>query len=417
MQKDIKTVYSAFAVSRTGNRGAVSMLESAIDYLTTDECGGIVNVFTVYPEEDKKLPPTPNVNIYKGTPANLVFKIIPLCILYRIIGFLLPKSIWGREMKALIETDVCLLIGGTTFSDAQIFKVIYNVACVLPTIILGKKSIMYSQTIGPFKKTFNRICGKFCLSKVSFVVPRGEGSFKNVKELGIEQCEYFTDSAFTLVVHDEIKNRIKEKYINLSPDKKIVGISINSIVERKCVKANIRHNEIWANFIQYLQDEGYFVLLVPHSIRPNAKSTHNNDLLTIADILKYLPSQNNLFIIDDPYDCKELRVVVGLADYYVASRFHSMISALCTNTPVLVFGWGFQKYKEVMSEFNLEEYCFDAVDLSKEALIKGFKQIISDSESIKKRMKENLPAVQESSMKNHKEAARLGDEAKKHAAK
>ena len=51
--------FSAFADSRTGNRGAVSMLESAIDHLTDAEHPGRVNVFSVYPKADKKLPPTP----------------------------------------------------------------------------------------------------------------------------------------------------------------------------------------------------------------------------------------------------------------------------------------------------------------------------------------------------------------------
>ena len=157
-------VFSAFAVSRTGNRGAVSMLESAIDHLTTGERKGIVNVFTVYPKNDRRVPSSPQTPLYNGTPLNLAFKLIPLSVLYRVTRWLrlpIPRRLWGREMQALLDTDVCLMIGGTTFTDAQLYKIPYNIACLLPGIILGKKCMMYSQTLGPFHNRFNRVSARF----------------------------------------------------------------------------------------------------------------------------------------------------------------------------------------------------------------------------------------------------------------
>jgi len=228
-------IFSTFADSRTGNRGAVSMLESAIDHLTTDEYPGEVNVFTVYPKADRKLPPTPHVQLYDGTPANLVFKLIPLSLLYRLFKILHIKvspGIFGREMQALLDTDLCLMIGGTTFSDAQPIKIPYNIACLLPAILLGKKSMMYSETLGPFNMAWSRFCAKWCFSRMNFIVPRGSQSLENTRALNLKvPVEYFADSAFTLVVPETLEEQMRSKYAPLLAGKTVVGISVNSIVE------------------------------------------------------------------------------------------------------------------------------------------------------------------------------------------
>ena len=415
MSSTRQPVFSAFAVSRTGNRGAVSMLESAIDHLTAEPYCGIVNVFTVYPKRDRSIPQTPNVKLFSGTPANLAFKLFPLCCLHRLVQALrlpVPRRIWGKEMAALLNTDVSLLIGGTTFTDEQVLKVIYNVACALPALLLGTPAMMYSQTIGPFRNWFNRLCARFCLSRMAAIVPRGDGSLKQVHELGFTEAVSCADSAFTLKVSEQTKSRIRSKYAPLLKGKTVVGVSVNSIVERKCRKRAIDHNGIWADFITYLQRKGYFVLLIPHSMRRGAKSRHNNDLMTLGEILRRLPSRDALHVVDEPYDCKELRVVVGLADYYVASRFHAMISALCTKTPVFVMGWGLHKYLEVLGQFGLDAYGRDAPDdMCLDALIQGFESVVREADGIRQKMAAGLAAVRESSMHNHLTAARLARQA------
>lgn len=406
-----QAVFAAFADSRTGNRGAVSMLESAIDHLTSPPRKGVMHVFTVYPRDDRRLPASPGVSIYNGSPCSLVFKLIPLAILYRLCQALrlpLPRRVWGRDFGGLLDADVCLMIGGTTFTDAQLVKVIFNVACLLPAILLGKKSMMVSQTLGPFRKWPNRLCARWCLSRMDLVAPRGRASLEHVRQLNLPcQVEYLPDAAFSLVVGPEVDRRIRGIYADLPRGKGIVGLCINSIVEKKCRSLGIDHHGAWVKLIAYLRDRGYTVLLIPHSMRPKSLLRHNNDLLSLREIVRMLPTMERTYLIEQPYDCKELRVVVGLADYCVVSRFHAMISALCNGVPTLVYGWGFQKYREVMAEFRLEEYCHDAADLSGGNLIEGFEQIVQDASLIRQRIVENLPRMKRWSCMNHDRAWEL----------
>jgi polysaccharide pyruvyl transferase WcaK-like protein len=84
-----------------------------------------------------------------------------------------------------------------------------------------------------------------------------------------------------------------------------------------------------------------------------------------------------------------------------------MISALCCGVPVAVFGWGFQKYREVMQEFQLEQYCYDAADLSFDQLVASFMKIQQDAVEIKARISENMPRIRRSSAINHEMARSL----------
>ena len=384
------------------------MLESAIDNLAFGEGGCDFNIFTVYPKDDSEFPGTPGVRLFNGTPRNLVLKIIPLCVLHRFLSFFrIRLSGPGADMKGLFSSDAVLIIGGTTFSDEQPLKIAYNVACLRPAVLLRKRSMMYSQTLGPFRKWYNRLAGKMLLPRISVVVARGRGSLENVRGIGLDSAVTFTDSAFTLHVPEEMEEGIRAHYAPILEGKTVVGISVNSIVERKCRKRGIDHNGSFASLIEYLRNKGYFILLIPHSMRQRSKLRHNNDLFTVADILGLLDSTDGIHVVREPYDSKELRVVVGLSDYYIASRFHSMISALCTGVPVAVFGWGAQKYWEVLEEFDLQDYYNDCREISGENLVKGFEQAVRDSEAIREKMRANIARVTASSAAMHRVAGRL----------
>ena len=97
-------IFSTFAVPRTGNRGSVAMLESAIDHLTAPPHNGRVHVFSYYPKTDKSVFPRPGVDVLNGTPANLAFKLAPLSFLYRLAKLFrlpLPDSFWG-DRKSVV---------------------------------------------------------------------------------------------------------------------------------------------------------------------------------------------------------------------------------------------------------------------------------------------------------------------------
>lgn len=395
---------STFGVPMSGNKGSASMLQSILDNFPKKFGDVIFNVFTYYPRTDRKLNKAKNVNVCSGAPLSLVLYLIPVSFtvfLLNRIKIKLPKSFFGRGIKELIESDIVLDVSGTTFKDEKLVNVLFNVACLLPCILLQKKVIKYSQTMGPFKHPLNRGIARLILPKLKLIIARGRYSENNLKELGLKNSTFCADAAFSMDMSDKniITFMVSEfKDIIKAGDKKIVGISPNSIVERYCKQNGINHAEIFGKFINYLIGKGFFVILIPHSYRPYTKMRHNNDAPTIEEICNYILDKSSFYVIKEDYDCKQLRVLIGMTQYYVASRFHSMICALCTGVPVMVFGWGKQKYLEVMKEFELEDHTFDYQDLNVNKMIEQFEKLMQYRELIKEKIRRNFPKVYASSM-------------------
>jgi len=399
---------STFGVPMSGNKGSASMLQGILDSLPAEIGDVTFNVFTYYPKIDIKLNKAKNVNVLSGTPLSLALYLIPVSFIIYLMGKIkikLPGRVYGRGVRELIESDIIIEAGGTTFKDEKLVKILFNVACLLPGILLQKKVIKYSQTMGPFKKAFNRIAARSILPKLELIIARGRYSENNLKGVGLKNCTYCADASFSMDISDREMNVFMlgefEKINKSKRDRLVVGVSPNCIVEGYCRKNHINHAEIFGSFINYLITKGFFVVLIPHSYRPYTKMKHNNDRLTVKEICNYISDKDSFYAVKKDYNCKELRVLIGMMDYYVASRFHSMISALATGVPVIVVGWGQQKYLEVMEEFELEKYCFgfDILKKGAQGLVMQFERMIQDEEIIKEKISKNLPEIIASSKK------------------
>lgn len=398
----MKKVISTIAVPLSGNRGSSSMLMSIIENLSRENGDVRFNVLSYYPKVDRRKNRWDNVVIMSGTPVNILFKIVPVSVIYYVLSLMrvkMPRWMMCNEVKALLGSDLYVAVGGTTFNDAKILKVVFNVLCLLPAVCLRLKLVLYTQTIGPFDNKFNRIAAKWILPKARVVIGRGQQSHRNLADLGLSNIEWATDAAFALKGSNTY-TKLTEKYRRMFEGRITVGISPNSIVESACKRDGIAHARIFADFIDSLIEDNYLPVLIPHSAKQRSKNRHNNDIPVIGDIIRHVRAKDRLIYIGEDYDYLELREIIGTLDYYVACRFHSMISALYMNVPVVVYGWGYHKYKEIMNEFGLgDDVVFNYTSISAEKMKESFQYVVNNRDLIRKKISNGLPSVVEKSNK------------------
>ena len=101
--------------------------------------------------------------------------------------------------------------------------------------------------------------------------------------------------------------------------------------------------------------------------------------------------------IDCDLNTRSLRDVLVPVDCMLASRFHAMISALSMEIPVMVLGWG-HKYKEVLAQFRIEDWCFDFSNLNATTLLRDMDAFLEACPEIKDRISHNLPEVRSLSL-------------------
>lgn len=388
----------------TGNKGAAAMLESSIQTLSAKYDDAEFVLLSISPKADKKLNPYKNVKVMSAKPLYLGLVINPVSILYRLLPFM--RGIFAKispEVKELHESAALLDEGGITFSDGREKYLIFNVATILPAMILGTKVIKISQALGSFKNPINRFVSKLILPKVTLIISRGDRTHEFLEGLNLTNIKRGADFAFSLDMTDSSKKEaeayIKEKNNIFENNQKVVGISPSVVVKGQMDKANMDYIKITADFLNGLIAKGYSIALVPHSVRLNTTKTHNNDLPLTKELYELINDKGKVLLIDDELDSQQLRYIIGKCDYFIASRFHAMISSLAMQVPTMVVGWS-HKYGEVLKMFDMQDYVMNYKETSVEKLNNVFEELLKNESAIKDKFSKHWTEVKEKSLKN-----------------
>lgn len=378
------------------------MLEASVQTIGSRDKKANFALLSLYPAEDARQNQHKNLQIINAKPFRLALVIVPLAVMYRFLpfvrGFLKKRS---PAIKAMAEADILLDQGGITFSDGREPFLLYNVASILPAIIMKVPILKCAQALGPFKNPINRVVSKIFLPKIRLIVARGSYTLDNLNELGLKNTVLGADYAFSLDLTNEAKKNLAKQaeLSRLKGKSKIVGISPSVVLRKQCLKQGIDYQKIITNFINDLVAKGYFAVLVAHSARGGSDKLHNNDLPLCRQIYDSLKDKKQCLFVDKELGSEELRWLIGEFDLFVASRFHAMVSSLSVGVPTLVIGWS-HKYAEVLRMFDLEEYAFKYQLLSAEKLTGKFTELEDDKENIARKISTNLPKVKKQSLKH-----------------
>ena len=395
----------------TGNKGAAAMLESSIQTLSNAD----FTLLTYQPVvEEEKYNQYKNLKIIRADALFLGVIINLLALIYKILPSLRPLlKKRSKSIKTLAEADVILDQGGITFVDGREKFLLYNIASILPALMVGTPVIKCSQALGPFKSPINRFFAKLLLPKMKVIVSRGSITQTYLDGLGLNNTIQGADYAFLLKLTKEEEKKAKRYYReDFFTGSTVVGISPSVVMQKKVEKLNKDYVYILANFSNDLIKKGYKVVLVPHSGRKNAKNSfldnipilreirtsHSNDLILCQELNGRITNKKNCLFINEELSSQELRSIIGKCDLFIASRFHAMISSLAMQVPTLVVGWS-HKYKEVLEMFELENWAFGQDKLNQDYLEKRFKDLERNQKDINIKIEKFLPSVKKRSYK------------------
>lgn len=399
-------VIAITAASYSGNKGAAAMLQSSIRQLH-EKYGERLNIhlMSVYPEEDRKQIPWDFIKIVSCKPEQLLFLAFPMAVLYWLFRWCPPIKrllLKNKILKAYYETDAVLDEAGISFVDSRGFVMnTYAFVCGAVPMLMGVPVMKYSQAMGTFHSFWNRFLAKWILPKMKLICARGLGTQENLRSIGIEKnVKLCADGAFTME-DDEACSRRVEKVCSEDAfyNDRVVGLSISSVVLKKCRKMNIDYKNIMIDFIEKLNQAGYGVLIIANGARINSPKPRNNDLPICDEVYEGVKNKAMVRWYHKEMDAEEIREYIGKCRYLVASRFHAMIGALEKKVPVLLVGWS-HKYQEVLDFFELGQYAIDFSNLTADSLAEEFEKFVREEDSIREKLEKHYASVMESSAKN-----------------
>lgn len=385
----------------SGNKGAASMLQSALDNLPPLLGDVHFSVLSIYPGADARLNEENRVEIVPARPVALVVA-VPLAAAWKALLWLrLPAGPLRRSplLATLDRSDVLIDLSGISFSDGRLVELIYNVACVLPALLIGKPVVKYSQAMGPFQTWLNRSVARALLPHMELNIARGRRTLSHLKQLGLENVALCADAAFSMAEQETQAARDALSSLDHFGEQKIVGISVSSVVWGYCHRCGIDYPQVLAEFADRVIKRGYGVWLIAHSVRESEKASRTNDVGACNAVYELVQERHSCQLVVEDYSPSVLRTIIGKCHFLVACRFHAMVSALATGVPTIVTSWS-HKYTEVLEMFDLEEWAIGHQTLSTDALWERFQKLVETETEVKERIARHLPAVVASSKQN-----------------
>lgn len=367
--------------SLSGNKGAAAMLLAVADGVARRLPAARVRAFSPYPVQDRLSDFGGQVVSFR--PADMVLT-LPAAVIS-----LLSGRRWRPRRGtpgALASADVAVDVSGVAFMDGRgLATLLYNTLVALLPWALGVPVVKAAQALGPFRNPLNRVVARMVLERVAWIGMRGEETEGYVRSLGLTNCEPAADVSFLLQLDAAAEARARAL---LSAEPTITLMAPSSVLDRQCRAVGIDYVARMTQLVAGLRDEGHEVLLIAHSARAGAEEGKTNDLPICREIAR----RSGAPLVDEELSARELRALIGQGRLLVTSRFHAMVAALATGTPVFVVGWS-HKYREVLAEFGLERWSIDFREVPDAELLEGVCALDRESDLVRAAVRANLDAV------------------------
>lgn len=248
-----------------------------------------------------------------------------------------PKKIFTPYGKDTDIIDIAIDIGGINFHDNGLFKDgLRNLIRFKPFLKNKKKLIFFTQDIGPSKKWYNIMIGKYILSKAAVIFSRSENSYTEIiNTFKIDKQKVFgpfPDSTLLYRPTDTYKGKVNGNHIVLSP---------SSIMYTKYGEEYLN---LFIKLYQRLKDR-YQVVILVHNFTLNFNSSDQRVCAKLHDLC---PTS---LLINENISASKLKNILSTAKFSISSRYHVVVGSVSQNTPSIAIGWN-PKYESFLKLYN-----------------------------------------------------------------
>jgi polysaccharide pyruvyl transferase CsaB len=316
-----------------GNYGATNIGDDAILLAILKGLQGHkVTVFSAHPEMTQSLFGT------KAAP------LLPLGVrsFYR-NGF-------RESFKALKKCDIAILGGGGLFQDSYLYACFLWAWQVFWVKFFKKPLFIYASGVGPLNSRIGQRLTRWAYSRADVVTVRDHYSAKLLSKIGLKKEVYIiADPVFLFKKPDYAKSRAKNTYI----------ISL-----RPWLNYNNKIIDVFGTFLKELKENkgAEFIFVSMQQIK-------ERDLQMIEPLVSKLGGELYL-----PNHFADLLRIMETAEFAIGMRFHFMIAAILTKTPLLPISYA-PKTEEIFEDTELRTYVSKVSDLSIEKLRTDLKKL------------------------------------------
>lgn len=283
---------------------------------------------------------------------------------------------WLKNVKKVMKIcDVALSVGGDNYCnrDLEWLYQSHNDA-----IDAGCKTVLWGASVDNNCLVDNNL--KDDLEKFDLIIARESLSYDNLIKINVH-TKLYPDPAFCL-------RKTEIEWPKNFKDKKVVGINFSpTILGFETSSGLLQKN--YDNLLEYLiTNTNYSIALIPHVIF-NEKYCDYEMLFPYFE--KYKKTKR-VYMVED-CSCTELKGYISKCSILVTARTHASIAGYSECVPTLVVGYSI-KAKGIAKDLfgQYKNYVIDSNSIKEETeLINAFKWVDENQESIRKKLKKDIP--------------------------
>ena len=337
------------------------------------------------------------------------------CIVWRIVRKqILP---FMGDLREFIEHDIVIDLNGDSLTEdygtVSLMGTLYE---ILLGVLCGKPTVLYAQSIGPFRSPLNRFLAKLIIDKVSLITVREDITLQYLQHLGIvrPKIKLTADSAFLLnqAPNEDVERILEESNVYLCKHP-VVGISPSGIIYRYAFKTGRikdrkkKYVRMMAELADYLAENfGSIILLIPHVIAPG-----NDDRVICKETYEMTKNKHNVKLILKDCKADEVKGIIKKCDMLIGCRMHSAIASTSAYVPTIVLGYSQKSHGIIGRMLGLEDLVIDVGNCDFEKLLMKLKEqtsyVLSNLEPIRDHLKQKVDPVKECALLNSKSVKKL----------
>jgi polysaccharide pyruvyl transferase WcaK-like protein len=322
------------------------------------------------------------------------------------------------RLNAYSSADVVLTVGGDTLTED--YGTLGFWSCFLNLLfglLLAKQVVIYAESIGPFKRRYNRIIARFLFNRAKLITLRDNTSARILRELPVSNPSVYVtaDSAFLLepAPPDRVKEILNEEGIP-TDQRPIIGIMPSYLIPSYGSDRAVTPQESYDRYVRlisqiadYLVDTlNAIVLLVPHVTIPEWAS-HIDDRTAANDIYHLSQRRDHIFRIKGEYSAEETKAIIGICDLCISSRMHAAISSTSLSIPTIALAYSHKTYGIIGEMVGCKQYVLDINELNYESLVSKINTAWMNRESIREGLDAAIKPIKQEALKNAELVSKL----------
>lgn len=331
-----------------------------------------------------------------------------LWAMLRKFGLNVNRSFCGKKLQEYYDADIVLNTGGDVLTEDYGFPFSHFVN-LLFAILLDKPVVVCAESLGPYKKRWNKFIAKFVFNRAKLITLREERSLKHLQEIGVNKppIHVTADVAFTLEPSsNERINEILTKE-GIEGHRPLIGISVSKIISNygfpELKSRKDKYNEyvkLMSKIVDYLVDTlNATIVFVPHVIGPG---DYTDDRIVADDICKLIKNKDKIISIKEEYTPEELKGIIEQCDLFIGARMHATIASTSMHVPTVAIAYSDKTHGIIGKMLGQEEYVLDVKDLSYDKVISKINDALENREEIKKDLGVKIKTIKERALLNGK---------------